>query len=475
MDCSREGRRISKVAIFDIFQFGFHRNRHDTDVDHRINTCAAADALNTQHHMRVPVSDHLGDQEGSTGIVGRLVICNRNSSDNIIACLTCSCLAQAGAATVEAGKSDNTGAQNAGIMLVCTCDNLCKCPAFQVGGRTHRRPLTGTGQTVMHNCAVARRVNIRQTGFHPVIDQQRAIFRHLDASITQERSVRTDTCRCDDNVCGQHTSVSLDSINLIAAEDVLCTNAAQDTNAGFNQMTADIICHFRVKYVRKQLGSNINNRYRQSLMLKVFRCFQTDKAAADHDCFLCTGCFNIAADCNGIFRGTHLENAFFVHAGYGRQCSRCTGGNDQAIILHLASAAVTVFDRNLFALCIQSDGFASSNYIDASQRCKFCGCIDDQLFLCFNHTADIIRQATSCIRNIIRICNQGNVSRLISTFQLRSSFGSSCNTANNENLHFTPSFPFNHVPFSTFCDSKIFHQHIPAVLFHRQQHLRLQI
>ena len=86
--------------------------------------------------------------------------------------------------------------------------------------------------------------------------------------------------------------------------------------------------HLLIQNIRQNLGCKIDNRHGKSLLLQIFRHFQTDKSGSDYHRLFYAVVLNIVPYPDGIVRCPHRKHPGKPHSFYGRYGRRCSYRND---------------------------------------------------------------------------------------------------------------------------------------------------
>lgn len=146
--------------------------------------------------------------------------------------------------------------------------------------------------------------------------------------------------------------------------------------------------------------------------------------------------FNIIANGDSIIRcadGENTAESYAVNSGNNGGSTAC---DDQLVISHRMLCAVScIAENNRFGIYINSYCFFSGVYGCTGQGGKFFRRIYNKLISCFDIAADIIRQPTTRIGNIIAFGIDFDLSRAILTLDFGCGLCSGCNTADNYHFH----------------------------------------
>jgi len=173
---------------------------------------------------------------------------------------------------------------------------------------------------------------------------------------------------------------------------------------------------------------------------KVFRHFQTDKAAASQNSGFRFLILYKAPNAEGVLHGAQGKYPLAVHAGKRRNRRLCAGGEEQLVIgFRIALSAVQCADGDGFFCGIDRSYFLPYPHINAKAIPKALRSLECQFFLIFDHTSHIIRQAAVGIGHIAAALNHDDLGVFIQTADAGSGRSTARHTAYDHNFHLAPS------------------------------------
>ena len=173
---------------------------------------------------------------------------------------------------------------------------------------------------------------------------------------------------------------------------------------------------------------------------KVFRHFQTDKAAASQNSGFRLLILYKVLNAEGILHGAQRENTLTADAGKRRNRRLCAGCEEQFVIgFRIDLPAVQCADSDGFLCGIDRSYFLPYPHINAKAIPKALRSLQRQFFLLLDHTTHIIRQAAVGIGHIAAALDHDDLRVFIQTADAGSSRSTARHAAYNYDLHFTPS------------------------------------
>ena len=187
---------------------------------------------------------------------------------------------------------------------------------------------------------------------------------------------------------------------------------------------------------RKYLIRHIDYCNADILFSQIFRHFQTDKSAAGHNYSLHFFLFHIIQNIESILRCSHTEHPFEIHAFYLRSDRGGSAGNYQSVVTEsffFARHRVHRFHRMI--LRINTDNLRLCMYLHTGQPLKALRSVNDQCRLIADHTAQIIGQPASGVRDILSFRQNSDLGVSHFSFQFCRRFCPCSNPADNQNFH----------------------------------------
>jgi len=184
----------------------------------------------------------------------------------------------------------------------------------------------------------------------------------------------------------------------------------------------------------------LNDGNRNAHFCKVFRHFQTDKAAASQNSGFRFLILYKAPNAEGILHGAQRENTLTADAGKRRNRRLCAGGEEQFVIgFRIDLAAVQRVNGDGFLCGINRSYFLPYSHINAKTIPEALRSLQCQFFLLFDHTAHIIRQAAVGIGHIAAALDHDDLRVFIQTADAGGGRRTARHTAYDHNLHLAPS------------------------------------
>ncbi len=351
-------RRIRKVRIFKVFQLCPHIDTHYGNVHHFIHR-TRSQYLHAQQAVAFFLCNEFCGKKRRIGIIVGLIVRHRKHSLHLIPRRFGLDLGQTGTSTVQAGQFYNPCAQHTGIRFLHARQNLCQCPPFQIGGRTHGRPLGRTGHPAFHQRTVSCRIYIRKVGAHHLIYHNGSPV-HLQTASFQKRCIGPDACRHNQQRAGKGPRRSTHCRNALLAQHLLCLCPGNHPDAFLQQMLFPKSGHLRIQNPRQNLRCKINDRNTDASLLKVFRHLQADKARAYHHGLFHAFFLRKSPHRNSVFRLPHSKYACKFHTFHRWKRGGCPYSDDQLIIRqYFFFPGRHIFYCHRLRSCIQSNGFFS--------------------------------------------------------------------------------------------------------------------
>ena len=231
--------------------------------------------------------------------------------------------------------------------LVNQCFAGCVCPCDAAHFGSHGP--NGDIRAIILG-AVACRIDAFYGRSHVLVYDDRSVC--CQTSVFCDGNVCSNACGYQHQVCRDFFAVSHNAVHMFCAADFVDLHANLDFDAF-------LFCHicqdahgFGVYLARHQNGSAFQNRYIQLCFPQFPSCFQTQHAAANHDCILCALRQNI--DLFHVLDGTDGYHFGQVLAFERRD----EAGGTQCIDTFIIGEYRAVCQDDFFFLCIQFFHFA---------------------------------------------------------------------------------------------------------------------
>ena len=281
-----------------------------------------------------------------------------------------------------------------------------------------------------------------EAGLHLAVDHDGAVRHHLKAGVLEEGGVGADAGRHHNDVRLDLTVRYTDALRLRFTEHRFQTGVQANLDSFALQMAFRVVGHILVK-ARHNLVGHVDDGDRKALLHQVFRNLQTDEAAASNNRALGSGLFQIFPQLNGVLRGTHGEDTRQRNALQRRHNGGGAAGDDALVVFVIfLHASAQVVGSQLLFLRIQSSDLPLHQHFCAGESSKFRRCIDDQILLFRDQSADIVRQSTARIGDVLSLGQDGDVRSRIHALELCSRLCSGSDAANNQYFHQLTSLSF---------------------------------
>ena len=179
---------------------------------------------------------------------------------------------------------------------------------------------------------------------------------------------------------------------------------------------------------------------RNAHFCKVFRHFQTDKAAASQNSGFRLLILYKVPDAEGILHGAQRENTLTADAGKRRNRRLCAGCEEQFVIgFRVDLSTIQCVNGDGFLCGIDRSYFPPYPHINAKAVPEALRSLQRQFSLLLDHTAHIIRQAVVGIGHIAAALDHDDLGVFIQTADAGSGRSTARHTAYDHNFHLAPS------------------------------------
>lgn len=267
-----------------------------------------------------------------------------------------------------------------------------------------------------------------------IVDDDRAAFVHSKTSVFDEPAFWA-------HADGEHCKIRSDAAAVSENDGFPSVGEALDGGAEGKldailfQLSSDECRHFRIKRRHHLIGCFYEVDI-QALVAQIFRHLQSDEAAAnDHRCFWRSGVHK-------SFESIHVSDvadgedavARLFETFQPRHDRRCTRGEHKHIVALLAFlAGAQIADRHRFLLRLDGDDLCLRVDLQIEPGVHRFHILHQQLLAFWDHTADIIRKAAVCERNIFAALKKHDLRRFIQTAQASSAGCTTGNSADDQN------------------------------------------